>query len=354
MLNRLFKGPGPVAMMGAFCLAVVIARSELVEPTTSASEPGSQVTTTQEAQPEKFYISSDACFTCHRQQGGSWTETKHNKAFDNLPEKYRTDTSCLRCHVTAYGEKGGYAAGMSATDAKPLQNVGCESCHGPGSVHAAAVQRWMLAEPADEDRLLKEMKAAIRKTPPDSVCAACHQAQAHKSHPPYEGQPAPSSLAHVVMMRTTAATIIPPPTPDSYSVKTCGSCHYEQYETWRVGHHIGLSTRIPEKYETDKSCLECHRKSQDKTVWFKPTDESQASSPIGCESCHGSAFKHVMFNKQYIGPLPMNTELEQAARQSITQDKPVGACVNCHTQLAHKEHPKFEEPESSAKPAPAK
>jgi hypothetical protein len=347
MVNRCFRGRTPIAIVSVFCLAVVLVRSELVDSSTTASEPGLG-TIIQDTETEAFYLGSDACFTCHRTQGGSWSETKHAKAFDNLPEKYRTDLSCLKCHVTAFGESGGFTAGMSAADAKPFQHVGCESCHGPGSRHAAGVQRWMQADPADEERMMKEMKAAIRKSPPDSVCAACHQAQAHKAHPPYEGQPSQSLLARVM---NTGTRISLPPTPDSYSVKTCASCHYEQYQSWRVGHHIGLSSKIPEKYETDKSCLECHRNSQDRTEWFTATSDSQADSPVGCESCHGSGFKHVKFNKRYISAPPLSPDLEKVARDSITGGKPPAACSNCHIQLAHKEHPKYEKPEAAEKPA---
>ena len=351
MLKQYFRGIRPATTMGLVCLAVAFVRSAPGEPTMSAGEPGSRPAFIQESDADLFYIGSDGCFTCHREQGGSWSETKHAKAFENLPEKYRTDSTCLKCHVTAFGENGGYSAGMAAADAQPFLSVGCESCHGPGSRHAAGVQRWMLAEPADEERLMKEMRAAIRKNPEDNVCAACHQGQAHQSHPPYEGQPSP--LARVVRMRSTAVGISAPPTPDSYSVKTCASCHYEQYKTWQAGKHIGLSTKIPEKYESDKACLECHRESQDKTQWFRPTANSAANSPIGCESCHGSAYKHVIFNKRYINAPPMGPELEQAARQSITQEKPASTCAKCHVQLGHKEHPKFDQPEPVEKPEPA-
>ena len=169
MLTQYFRGIRPATTMGLVCLAVAYVRSAPGEPKMSAGEPGSLPALIQESDADLFYIGSDGCFTCHREQGGSWSETKHAKAFENLPEKYRTDSSCLKCHVTAFGENGGYSAGMAAADAQPFLSVGCESCHGPGSRHAAGVQRWMLAEPADEERLMKEMKAAIRKNPEDNV-----------------------------------------------------------------------------------------------------------------------------------------------------------------------------------------
>ena len=139
--------------------------------------------------------------------------------------------------------------------------------------------------------------------------------------------------------------MLPCPSPQSYSVKTCGSCHYEQYKKWRIGAHIGLSAKIPAKYGNDKSCLECHRKSQDTAEWYTATtDPNPGSNPVGvgCESCHGSGLKHVMFNRQYIGGPRLGPELEQVARQLIKEDKPVAACVQCHIRLGHKEHVKYE------------
>ncbi len=355
MLIKLFEAIVPIASMGAMCLAGAWGLIAPVEPAanTGESDPAAII---QDQQPKQSYLGSDSCFTCHRDQGGSWTDTAHAKAFEVLPEKYRNDSSCLKCHVTAFGEPGGYAPGMTADAAKPLLSVGCESCHGPGAVHAAAVQTWMMAEPADEERLLKEMKAAIRKGAPDDVCAKCHTAQGHQQHPPYDGQPSSTVAKNLPMgngldVRMASSAITAPPSPHSYNVKTCGSCHYEQYNTWRTGHHVGLSTKIPATYANDQSCLECHRESQDSAQWYTASTDSTDSdskdkqSGIGCESCHGSGYKHVMFNKQYIHAPPLTGELEQAARQSISKEKPATACSSCHIQMAHKAHPKYETPE---------
>jgi DmsE family decaheme c-type cytochrome len=56
--------------------------------------------------PAATYIGSEACKDCHQEQYDSWQHTSHGRA----------------------------AQGDQVTPAKP----GCESCHGPGSLHAAA------------------------------------------------------------------------------------------------------------------------------------------------------------------------------------------------------------------------
>jgi len=350
MLNRFFTGFFPL-VMAVVCLAGAF-RSTPAELKTTSSAPETPSSIAQETKSAQSYIGSNACFTCHRAQGSSWSETKHAKAFEHLPEKYRADSSCLTCHVTALGEAGGYALGMTADEAEPFQNVGCESCHGPGADHEAAVQRWTLAEPADEERLLKEMKAAIIKTPPDSLCASCHKTQMHQTHPPYDGQP----LKHLIAphsnndsgQKTTAAAESLPPSPHNYSVKTCGSCHYVQYKRWRVETHADLSLGLPAKYENDESCLGCHWKPGESSDWYAATSDPKAAANrlgVGCESCHGSALKHVLYNKQNMSGQVLTAEKVQASRELIRNEKPASACLQCHIREGHKPHPEFEKPD---------
>ncbi len=349
MLNRFLAGLLPV-VMGACCLAGVTSQSTSNGQKTTAGEPESQPAAVQESSTASSYIGSDKCVTCHRKQAGTWSETNHSKAFERLPEKYRDDSTCLKCHLTGFGKPGGYAPGMTAEAAEPFLSVGCESCHGPGEVHAAGVQRWMMAEPAEEEKLLKEMRAAIVKTPTDSQCAVCHQNQSHRAHPIYDGQPPRSSPVHGVSEEKTGAGASPHPATNSYSVKTCGSCHYVQYKTWLTDKHKGLSTGLPAKYENDESCLKCHRKPGEPSDWFIAATEPDADATsvgVGCESCHGPALKHVLFNKQFIGGPRLTPEIREATRELMRQGKSASACLQCHVVEGHQEHPAYEKPEAA-------
>src|SRR4029079_19699200 len=63
---------------------------------------------------------------------------------------------CWGCHVAGYGEVGGSSLGHT----RGLENVQCETCHGPGSIHVA-------------EKGLEEQPAVQRQTS-TSTCTGCH------------------------------------------------------------------------------------------------------------------------------------------------------------------------------------
>lgn len=80
------------------------------------------------------FLGVDTCKNCHQPSHTFWQSTAHGTAIDTLVERNkRYDTSCVGCHVTGFQMPGGSALGHL----DGLENVQCESCHGPGSAHAA-------------------------------------------------------------------------------------------------------------------------------------------------------------------------------------------------------------------------
>ena len=105
------------------------------------------------------YIGSAACQGCHAQAYALWKTTPHAKAWATLENKGRTyDYTCVGCHSAGFDEPGGFCRISEAGD---RVNVGCESCHGPGSLHAASGN-----------------KALIKRQVPVEGCTNCH-------HPPH-------------------------------------------------------------------------------------------------------------------------------------------------------------------------
>jgi len=82
------------------------------------------------------YVGSKACQTCHPVDHAAWQKSLHAHAYETLIEKGREhDPECVVCHVTGYGEAGGF---VSLRETPQLAGVGCEACHRAGSAHTAA------------------------------------------------------------------------------------------------------------------------------------------------------------------------------------------------------------------------
>ncbi len=109
---------------------------------------------------EKIYVGSAVCAECHEKEYESFTTfSKKAHSFDSLLglKKGLTEAefkSCFECHTTGYGKPGGF----SSTEETPeLSNLGCESCHGPGSRHR---------ESEDPEDIIKKISI--------EHCTGCH------------------------------------------------------------------------------------------------------------------------------------------------------------------------------------
>lgn len=113
-------------------------------------------------EPEKGqakYIGVDACTDCHDDARRVWDKTPHAGAYPTLQKGFKEyNLDCVSCHVTGYDKPGG----STVTHNAKLQDVQCETCHGPGSLHAKA----------------PEKKGLIEAKPKTDLCLGCH-------HPPH-------------------------------------------------------------------------------------------------------------------------------------------------------------------------
>ena len=70
---------------------------------------------------------SSDCGSCHFDEYNHWSRTPHAFAWSVIQEDGRTsDVSCISCHTTWFGKKGGF---LNTTSTPQLVNVGCVSCH---------------------------------------------------------------------------------------------------------------------------------------------------------------------------------------------------------------------------------
>jgi len=85
-------------------------------------------------QPHNNYAGTQSCVQCHPSAAKAWLQSGHARAFATLVSfQADADPNCITCHTVGFGTTTGYRreAGVNS----PLINVGCESCHGPGSEH---------------------------------------------------------------------------------------------------------------------------------------------------------------------------------------------------------------------------
>jgi Cytochrome c554 and c-prime len=104
-------------------------------------------------------VGVDACTDCHDDARKVWDKTTHAHAYPTLQKDFKEyNLDCVSCHVTGYDKPGG----STVTHNEKLQNVQCETCHGPGSLH--------VKDPGK--------KGLIVASPKADICVGCH-------HPPH-------------------------------------------------------------------------------------------------------------------------------------------------------------------------
>ena len=103
------------------------------------------------------YAGSARCGDCHAQAEAWWQGHAHGTAYATLEKRdAQFNLSCVGCHVTGYNRPGG----ATVVHNEGLINVGCESCHGPGSLHAH-----------DPD---VDASKNVQREVPEITCKQCH------------------------------------------------------------------------------------------------------------------------------------------------------------------------------------
>lgn len=109
---------------------------------------------------EAMFIGSRQCSECHEEQYENYEKySKKARSWEGVKImlsdlKKEEAEKCYECHTTGYGKPGGF---VSYETTPEMADVGCETCHGPGSLHA---------EDGDIELILR--------TPAIEDCQTCH------------------------------------------------------------------------------------------------------------------------------------------------------------------------------------
>lgn len=279
--------------------------------------------------PDATYVGSQVCSTCHASSYASWTATTHSRALATLEEHGRgLDPACWECHTTGRGEEGGFA---SKADTPQLANVGCESCHGPGSQHVRNPEQVPLAEPLESrmcgechkgprygtfNEWLGSAHAEARETVrgrPDE-CLACHSVEAILA----DGADVVDALQRETVVAVNGITCVvchnPHGSPFDADLReapedVCLGCHtdrnarpgetpyYPQREVlagiagFEVTGDVAIGPNHSHAFGPEDGCVTCHAY---KVPNLNPTAEDPqryghaftAQVPDGCYQCH--------------------------------------------------------------------
>lgn len=137
------------------------------------------------------FVGNERCEGCHEHAAEVWAKTRHAHAFQTLvdatkPFNRQHDPECVVCHTVGFRHPTGYydppdKGSLPKHNAK-LENVGCESCHGPGSAHAANPNDVTLYPLINPYRASEAERAAARDAAnPNLPPAQQQQAQTKKT-----------------------------------------------------------------------------------------------------------------------------------------------------------------------------
>jgi hypothetical protein len=130
----------------------------------------------QVAHPQATYVGSEKCKKCHEYAYTVWKDSAHSHAYDTLvsarrPSLRQYDAECVVCHVIGFATQGGFT---SAEATPHLKHVGCESCHGPASLHVADPNNEALRVALNPWKAQPGESEAKRLSRVEQNCVQCH------------------------------------------------------------------------------------------------------------------------------------------------------------------------------------
>ena len=258
------------------------------------------------------YIGSEACVKCHRNQVGTFNQTLHG---DIMLKHPRSDN----------------------------EKQGCESCHGPGSAHAATKETDQ-GRPGDIIAFGKDAPRPVAER--NAICLNCHERadRTYWNGSAHETQGVACTNCHQLMEKVSVKFQL----AKSTEVETCFQCHKDRRAQFQRPSHHPLregdmtcsSCHNPHGSATDsllkeasvnETCYKCHADKRGPYLW---EHEPVRDSCLNCHEPHGTVNEYLLKIQRprlcqscHMGPghgNPGNPMTVQAVNRS---------CQNCHTKV---------------------
>jgi DmsE family decaheme c-type cytochrome len=261
------------------------------------------------------YVGNEACLGCHDAQNKGYADHPHHQAVDP-----RT----------------------------PAAKQGCETCHGPGSLHA---------DKPEDVPVVND----FRKMTPDQVSATCTTCHNRGQHALWEGsQHEKRDLSCVSCHSMHSAKSETANLKEKTETQTCATCHRDKAARLdRSGHmplregkmecstchnpHGSTNVRLLQKGDSiAEMCTSCHADKRGPYLW------EHAPSRDGCVTCHdphGSSNERMLVTKTPM--LCQRCHVGTRHPSTIYDEGLIGtnirvyarSCVTCHTNIHGSNHP---------------
>jgi len=220
---------------------------------------------------------------------------------------------CQACHDDIFQsfQKNPHAA-IEKDARRGWQGKACESCHGPGSVHA---------ESADKRDILNPATAAAAQA--DRNCLACHQNQATQVGR-IQGGHARSQVSCASCHPVHKSAASPGGSlPVSSLNALCAGCHKQEWAAFQKPYKHKLA-------EGAAACTDCHNPHGS---WLGRSLTVAAANEPGCLNCHGDkrgpfAYEHAPVRLE--GCTACHQPHGSANPHMLTRSEVRFLCLECH------------------------
>jgi tetratricopeptide (TPR) repeat protein len=249
------------------------------------------------------------------------------------------NTMCSQCHSTGVQKRYDPAADTFQTTWSEI-SVGCEACHGPGSLHAVWGKKPAMARPKVENALLTVKTSNMAQKDVVDLCMSCHSRRAELKdlvHP--GGEPLDALLPTLLSpgLYYPDGQIL----DEDYEYQSfLQSKMFEKGVKCNDCHDVHRARRYKEGNDL---CLKCHRADTYDTEshhFHKKVVDGKPSEGASCPACHmpGRNYMVVHFRRDHSIRVPRPDLSEQLGTpNACTQsgchaDKPLSWSVNAYNK----------------------
>ena len=270
--------------------------------------------------------------------------------------EYIGSQTCLTCHAA----REEFRKNLHATSFEKAKGIdfehSCETCHGPGSLHAAAAGDknnsgfWTIKDPA-------QMKAAQAS----ATCLQCHTGskRMHWQGSVHESKNVSCVNCHA-MHKPEVNRGKAPLLTKATQAEVCYQCHADKKGQIRKSGHMPLvegkmgcaachnphgstAAKLMAKNSVPETCYQCHQDKRGPFLWEHPPVRENC---LNCHDPHGTHNDYMLATKPPLlcqrchistrHPSPNYDANALANNSSKILDQ---SCLNCHSRIHGSNHP---------------